>query len=275
MPRTPKPALRKPKPRSPRPTSRLPISAHGICPFRAPSFFLRNFFLRPAPMPGGCCRERDDGNSAPAAKAPEPRVGSPGQKSGSEVRGRAAGQSPGRGFWSGSGPVDRVRVGLRAGAAKAGCRSRVPRAASDRRKQGPEGVFCTAGSDVPPAKAPEPRVGIRKVCRKTGCGSCGSGGMRRKAFSGLGPGRLPKAFRLRRIFPRTEAFSAVHERRRGNPRSVFPSGGGPGSAGSRVPGAGSGCGRFLRRPHPAAENRGNPASPVKKETFQTGFVEEL
>lgn len=101
------------------------------------------------------------------------------------------------------------------------------------------------------------------------------GGMRRKAFSGLGPGRLPKAFRLRRIFPRTEAFSAAHERRRGNPRSAFPSGGGPGSAGSRVPGAGAGCGTFLRRPHPAAENRGNPASPVKKETFQTGFVEEL
>lgn len=101
------------------------------------------------------------------------------------------------------------------------------------------------------------------------------GGMRRKAFSGLGPGRLPKAFRLRRIFPRTEAFSAAHERRRGNPRSAFPSGGGPGSAGSRFPGAGSGCGRFLRRPHPAAENRGNPASPVKKETFQTGFVEKL
>lgn len=101
------------------------------------------------------------------------------------------------------------------------------------------------------------------------------GGMRRKAFSGLGPGRLPKAFRLRRIFPRAEAFSAAHERRRGNPRSVFPSGGGPGSAGSRVPGAGSGCGRFLRRPDPAAENLGNPASPVKKETFQTGFVEKL
>lgn len=270
------------------------------------------FFCALHRMPGGCCRERDDGNSAPAAKAPEPRVGSPGQspgqKSGSEVRGRAA---------------------------KAGCRSRVPRAASDCRKQGPEGVFCTAGSDVPPAKAPHAAPGFGKSAGRPaagpavpgpgsgsaagsvdGSGSCGcfrgpgaaadsgagfresrrvscsaavpkagfrgpgpgfadgSGGMRRKAFSGLGPG-VPKAFRLRRIFPRTEAFSAVHERRRGNPRSAFPSGGGPGSAGSRVPGAGSGCGRFLRRPHPAAENRGNPASPVKKETFQTGFVEEL
>lgn len=246
-------------------------------------------------------------------------AGAPGRKSGSE---------------SGAGLRDRVRVGLRAGAAKAGCRSRVPRAASDRRKQGPEGVFCTAGSDVPPAKAPEPRVGIRKVCRKTGCGAGFRGRVRAprpvpwtvpgvaavsvvrgpRLIPGPGSGNragvraprrfrgrvrgprpvpwpvpgacagrrfpgsdrgLPKAFRLRRIFPRAEAFSAVHERRRGNPRSAFPSGGGPGSAGSRFPGAGSGCGRFLRRPHPAAENRGNPASPVKKETFQTGFVEEL
>ena len=202
MPRTPKPALRKPKPRSPRPTSRLPINAHGICPFRAPSFFLRNFFSAPC---------ADAGRMLPGAGRWE-----------FGPRGEGAG-APGRD--SESLPEDRLR-GLR-------FRGRV-----------------RALRTVP-------------------------GGMRRKAFSGLGPGRLPKAFRLRRIFPRAEAFSAAHERRRGNPRSVFPSGGGPGSAGSRVPGAGSGCGRFLRRPDPAAENRGNPASPVKKETFQTGFVEKL
>ena len=157
MPRTPKPALRKPKPRSPRPTSRLPISAHGICPFRAPSFFLRNFFLRPAPMPRLCT---DAGRMLPGAGRWEfgPRgegAGAPGWKSGSE---------------SGAGLRDRVRVGLRAGAAKAGCRSRVPRAASDRRKQGPEGVFCTAGSDVSPAKAPHAAPGLGKSAGRPAAG---------------------------------------------------------------------------------------------------------
>ena len=191
MPRTPKPALRKPKPRSPRPTSRLPISAHGICPFRAPSFFLRNFFSAPCAdaAPLHRCRADAAGSGTMGIRPPRRRRRSPG----SEVRVRVRVGSPGQGCGTESGSG--FLVGLRAGAAKAGCRSRVPRAASDRRKQGPEGVFCTAGSDVPPAKAPEPRVGIRKVCRKTGCGACGSG-----AGFGL-RGRFRGRFRELRLFP--------------------------------------------------------------------------
>lgn len=274
-------------------------------------FFSAEFFFcalrrcrASAPMPGGCCRERDDGNSAPAAKAPEPRVGSPGQ-------------SPGR--KSGAGLRDRVRVGVPSRASGRSCEGRVPEQGSACRIGPSEagagrrflhrGIGCSPGEGAgAPGRdsesLPEDRLrGLRFRGRVSwsaagsvdGSGSCGCfRGPGAAADSGAGfvlcgrfrgacagrrfPGSdrgLPKAFRLRRIFPRTEAFSAAHERRRGNPSSVFPSGGGPGSAGSRFPGAGSGCGRFLRRPHPAAENRGNPASPVKKETFQTGFVEEL
>lgn len=253
MPRTPKPALRKPKPRSPRPTSRLPISAHGICPFRAPSFFLRNFFSAPC---------ADAGRMLPGAGRWE--FGPPGEGAG----------APGRD--SESLPEDRLRVLRFRG------RVRAPRPVPWT-VPGVAAVSVVRGPRLIPGPGSGNRAGVRAPRRfpRPGFVVRGRvpwtvpGGMRRKAFSGLGPGRLPKAFRLRRIFPRTEAFSAAHERRRGNPRSAFPSGGGPGSAGSRVPGAGAGCGTFLRRPHPAAENRGNPASPVKKETFQTGFVEEL
>ena len=233
-------------------------------------------------MPGGCCRERDDGNSAPAAKAPEPRVGSPGQSPGQGC-GTESGSGSGPGLRrQGAGAGFRVphrTVGSRGRKAFSAPRDRMfPR----RRRRSPgSGFGKSAGRPAAGPAVPGPGSGNRAgfVLRggsrgRVSWSAAGSGGMRRKAFSGLGPG-VPKAFRLRRIFPRAEAFSAAHERRRGNPRSAFPSGGGPGSAGSRFPGAGSGCGRFLRRPHPAAENRGNPASPVKKETFQTGFVEEL
>ena len=338
MPRTPKPALRKPKPRSPRPTSRLPISAHGICPFRAPSFFLRNFFsaLCADAAPLHRCRADAAGSGTMGIRPPRRRRRSPGSEVRVRVRGRAAGQSPGRGFWSGSGPVGRVRVGVPSRASGRGCEGRVPEQGSACRIGPSEagagrrflhrGIGCSPGEGAgAPGRdsesLPEDRLrGLRFRGRVSwsaagsvdGSGSCGcfrgpgaaadsgagfresrrvscSAAVPKAGFRGPRPvpgacaGRrfpgsdrgLPKAFRLRRIFPRTEAFSAAHERRRGNPRSAFPSGGGPGSAESRVPGAGAGCGRFLRRPHPAAENRGNPASPVKKETFQTGFVEEL
>ena len=172
MPRTPKPALRKPKPRSPRPTSRLPISAHGICPFRAPSFFLRNFFSAPCAdaAPLRRCRADAAGSGTMGIRPPRRRRRMP--RRGSE-----------------SLPEDRLR-GLRFRG-----RVRAPRPVPWT-VPGVAAVSVVRGPRLIPGPGSGNRAGVRAPRRfpRPGFVVRGRvpwtvpGGMRRKAFSGLGPG---------------------------------------------------------------------------------------